>query len=284
MIPAAAPDAAGAGVPPLVYGTAWKEERTEALVGAALEAGFRGIDTANQRKHYHEAAVGAALRGAFDSGLARADVFVQTKYTYVPAQDARLPYDAAAPIGAQVAQSARSSLEHLGVERLDAYLLHGPWGHPGLAPQDLEAWAAMEDLHRAGLVRLLGVSNVTAGQLAGLHASAAVKPQVVQNRTFTRPHADAEVRAFCRREGIAYQGFSLLTAIPWVAREPTVAAVAARAGATVPQVVFRACLAAGIVVLTGTTSRTHMAEDLAASALELPAADLDAVRRALGLS
>ena len=67
-----------AHLPPILYGTAWKEDRTEALVRQALEAGFRGIDTANQRKHYHEAGVGAALRRAFEAGeLTREDLFLQ---------------------------------------------------------------------------------------------------------------------------------------------------------------------------------------------------------------
>ena len=70
--------------PRFLYGTAWKEERTQPLVALALEQGFRGIDTANQRRHYNEVAVGAAVR---ESGI-----FIQTKFTYVESQDARLPY------------------------------------------------------------------------------------------------------------------------------------------------------------------------------------------------
>ena len=79
-----------ASPPPILYGTAWKRERTCELVLAALRAGFRGIDTACQPKHYDEAAVGAALE---TSGLRRADLYVQTKYTPLAGQDPdRLPY------------------------------------------------------------------------------------------------------------------------------------------------------------------------------------------------
>src|ERR1051325_1903680 len=107
----------GVPIPKLLYGTAWKEERTEALVLAALEAGFRGIDTANQRKHYFEAAVGQALARAFASGtVQRSELFLQTKFTFRSGQDDRLPYDPDAAIGDQVVQSFQSSLEHLGVE------------------------------------------------------------------------------------------------------------------------------------------------------------------------
>lgn len=265
-------------MPRLLYGTAWKEERTEALVLHALEAGFRGIDTANQRKHYHEAGVGAALAKAFRSGLVgRDDLFLQTKFTYRAGQDHRLPYDPSAPVAEQVRQSFESSLAHLGVERLDAYLLHGPSTFPGLGEADHEAWAAMEALHADGLVERLGVSNVTLRQLAELHDRAAVKPGVVQNRTFTRPRADEDVRAFCAERGIAYEGFSLLTAVPHAVAHPTVAAIAARHGRTPAEVLLRACLHWDVVVLTGTTSREHMAQDLALDGFALDAPELAAV-------
>lgn len=269
--------------PRLVYGTAWKEERTASLVGLALQAGFRAIDTANQRKHYFEAAVGQALGAAISAGtVERNEVFLQSKFTHVGGQDHRLPYDPRAPVAGQVEQSFASSLEHLGVDRLDSYLLHGPSVSLGWAEEDLEAWGAMEDLQRAGSVRLIGVSNVNADQLEELHGSASVKPAAVQNRCFTRPFADRAVRDFCRANGIAYQGFSLLTGHRTLLRHPDVHAIAHRVGATVPQVVFRWCLEQGMTVLTGTTSPQHMAEDLAAPGLALTAADLEAVGRAVG--
>ncbi|HEX2029513.1 MAG TPA: aldo/keto reductase [Nitriliruptorales bacterium] len=124
----------GAHVPTFIYGTAWKEERTADLVTQALRAGFRGVDTANQRKHYREAEVGRALLAELARGtLRREDVFVQTKFTFRASQDHRLPYDPAVPISRQVAQSFESSLSHLGVARIDSYLLHGPSRRQGLA-------------------------------------------------------------------------------------------------------------------------------------------------------
>ena len=254
----------GVRVPTLLYGTAWKEDRTQTLVEDALRAGFAGIDAANQRKHYHEAGVGAAVARALADGLVRRDeLFLQTKFTYVHGQDHRLPYDPRAPLAAQVTQSFESSLAHLGVDKLDAYLLHGPSTMPGLGKADHETWRAMESLHRGGRVRLLGISNVTLRQLEELHALAEVQPGVVQNRTFTRPAADAEVRAFCAQHGMAYEGFSLLTAIPPVLAHPEVQQIAARWRCTPAQAMLRYCLARGMVVLTGTTSREHMAQDLA---------------------
>jgi diketogulonate reductase-like aldo/keto reductase len=270
-------------VPRMMYGTAWKEDQTERLVGLALEAGFRAIDTANQRKHYFEAGVGAALGKAFTAGLVdRDDLFLQTKFTHLDGQDHRLPYDPKAPVATQVQQSLESSLGHLGIERLDALLLHGPSVPEGLADDDREAWTAMEDLQRDGQVRLLGVSNVSADQLEELLVTSRVKPAIVQNRCFTRPHRDRAVRNLCARHGLAYEGFSLLTGHRTLLGDADVHAIARRLGATIPQVVFHWCLSQGMVVLTGTTSAQHMAQDLAAPHLPLTAADMASVGRAVG--
>src|SRR5208337_4105318 len=79
-------------IPDFLYGTAWKEERTPALVELALRAGFRGIDTANQRRHYFEQGVGQGLAAAYRAGVVtRADLFLQTKFTYRPARTIASP-------------------------------------------------------------------------------------------------------------------------------------------------------------------------------------------------
>src|SRR2546421_10564927 len=81
----------GVRVPRFLYGTAWKEDQTQRLTELALQQGFRGIDTANQRRHYHEAAVGQAITSSIKKGLlAREDLFLQTKCTFRDAQDHRL--------------------------------------------------------------------------------------------------------------------------------------------------------------------------------------------------
>src|SRR5262245_12976525 len=162
-------------LPRLIYGTAWKESDTQPLTEQALRHGFRGIDTANQRRHYHEAAVGQAVQSALGAGVVRRDeLFLQSKFTFRAGQDHRLPYDPAAPVGGQVRQSFLSSLEHLGVDLLDAYLLHGPSRSHGLGTADSEAWTAMEAIHESGGARLLGVSNVSLEQLQALWKAARV--------------------------------------------------------------------------------------------------------------
>jgi len=271
----------GVRVPAVLYGTAWKEERTADLVRLALDQGFRGIDTANQRRHYFEAAVGEAVAGAIAAGsVARADLFLQTKFTYAAGQDHRLPYDPLAPLAEQVRQSLASSLEHLRTDYVDSFLLHGPSRRDRLGPADEEVWRAMEDLQRAGLTRLIGVSNVTAAQLAELHAQAAVKPSFVQNRCYARDGWDREVRAFCRAHEIVYQGFSLLTANARELALPAVRAVVARTGRSVGPVVFRFAVQVGMVPLTGTSSQDHMREDLACLDLELSEPDVRTIEAA----
>jgi diketogulonate reductase-like aldo/keto reductase len=120
----------------------------------------------------------------------------------------------------------------------------------------------MERLHAAGKTRLLGVSNASLAQLAELHDGASTKPAIVQNRCFAALGWDRGVRHFCRERGMLYQGFSLLTANREVLGDRRVHAIATRTGRSVPQVIFRFALEAGLIALTGTTSSAHMAEDL----------------------
>jgi diketogulonate reductase-like aldo/keto reductase len=253
----------GVQVPRFLYGTAWKEDETRRLTELALRAGFRGIDTANQRRHYHETAVGEAVRAAVEGSLvARNDLFLQTKFTFRRGQDHRLPYDPDAPIATQVEQSFASSLEHLGTDVIDSYVLHGPTQAAGLAAADWEAWRAMEALHDGARARLLGVSNVRLEQLRRLCEGASIRPRFVQNRCYAARGWDRAVRQFCAAHGLTYQGFSLLTANREVLAHPEVGRVARRHGRTVAQVVFRFALDVGMVPLTGTTDAGHMRADL----------------------
>jgi diketogulonate reductase-like aldo/keto reductase len=260
-----------------LYGTAWKEDRTTSLVELAIRNGFRAIDTANQRKHYHESAVGTGLAAAYRAGIVnREQLFLQTKFTYLPGQDHRLPYDPSAPLGEQVAQSMASSLEHLGADYVDSYVLHGPASGHGWTEYDQDVWLAMVRERLAGRTLTLGVSNVNIRHLQQMpHADG--QPMFVQNRCFARIGWDREVRAFCRERGITYQAFSLLTANPEVMRDPYLHRIAEKYGTTWPQIVFAFAKGVGMLPMTGTSSSTHMREDLDSLQITLAEEELAAI-------
>jgi diketogulonate reductase-like aldo/keto reductase len=262
-------------VPDFLYGTAWKEDRTPALTGLALRMGFRAIDTANQRRHYFEEGVGQGLAAAYRASVvARGDLFLQTKFTYQRGQDHRLPYDPAAPLAVQVAQSMASSLEHLGTDYVDSYVLHGPSAYDW-SDADAEVWEAMIRERDARRTRLLGVSNVSLQHLEQMASVHAEGPAFVQNRCFARVGWDRDVRSFCSERKIIYQGFSLLTANPEVLNHSLVTGLAARANATPAQIVFAFARAVGILPMTGTSDAVHMKQDRASLELSLSP---DAVR------
>ena len=110
-----------------------------------------------------------------------------------------------------MAQSFASSLEHLGTDYIDSYVLHGPTRRVGLAPADWEAWCAMEAIHTSGRARLLGVSNVSLNNwiyCAGRARAATLRAESL----FCRARLGSRRGGFCAANQIIYQGFSLLTA------------------------------------------------------------------------
>ncbi len=253
--------AEGVKMPRIIYGTAWKRERTDALVMQAVLAGFRGIDTACQPRHYEEALVGAALQQLEAGGIGREALFVQTKFTPPEGQDpARTPYDRSAPIAEQIAQSFRVSQLNLQTEYVDSLLLHSP-----LFPYKnlLSAWEALERIYDSGGTRQLGISNCYDLEwLKRLYADARVKPAVVQNRFYADTGYDTELRAWCREHGVVYQSFWTLTANPHILADALLQELAQRHGKTPAQLLFGYLGQCGVVPLSGTTSERHMYEDL----------------------
>lgn len=252
---------AGVEVPQLIYGTAWKKERTASLVEQALNAGFRGVDTACQPKHYNEPGVGEGLASAFSRGLKREEVFVQTKFTSLGGQDPeRIPYDAEATLTDQVFQSFECSLTNLRVSWLDSLVLHSP---PRRHRDLMAVWRAFESLHDQGLVRQLGVSNCyDEAVFTRLFEQATVKPAVLQNRFYRKSGYDRGLRDLCRRDQVVYQSFWTLTANPHLLASQPIKLAAERYTRSPEQVLFRALTQCGVAPLTGTTSAQHMAQDL----------------------
>jgi diketogulonate reductase-like aldo/keto reductase len=268
--------ATGVPTPKLIYGTAWKKTDTQRLVELAIRTGFRGIDTACQPKHYDEAAVGAAVTACVKSGLARGDLYLQTKFTPVSGQDPRrVPYDPRASLAEQVAQSFAASRLNLQTDYLDCLILHSPLPAP---QQTLEVWRAFESLVDAGGARQLGISNCYApGDLERLCHDSRIKPAVVQNRFYAETGYDRAIRAICARQRIVYQSFWTLSANPQVLAHATVGELASIHQRTPAQILFRYLTQSGVVPLTGTRSETHMREDLSIVEFELT----DAERRAM---
>ena len=220
---------AGIRVPAILYGTAWKKDDSARLVALALQAGFRGLDTACQPKHYDEAGVGAGVAASLNPRLARSDLYLQTKFTSVSGQDsARIPYDPKASLAAQVGQSIAVSLLNLQTDYLDCLLLHSPL--PSTA-ETLEAWRAIELIIDTRKIRQAGISNCYELEtLEHLHRNARWKPAVVQNRFYAQTGYDREIRAFCRYHDIVYQSFWTLTANPELLAHTTVQALASAYG------------------------------------------------------
>jgi len=263
-------------MPPILYGTAWKKLDTARLVAVAIRQGFRGIDTACQPKHYHEPGVGEGIAACLGRSLARADLYVQTKFTSVSGQDpANIPYDKTAPLATQVAESFAVSLRNLRMSYVDGLVLHGPLS---TMQGTLEVWRAMESLVDDDAVRRLGISNCyQLGELEALHRAARIKPTVVQNRFYPDTGYDREIRAFCQRHGIVYQSFWTLTANPHLLSHRTVTTIGSAHGRTPAQILFRYLNHSGVVPLTGTRSETHMREDLAIFSFELTPAERAAI-------
>ena len=265
---------AGVSMPRLLYGTAWKGERTAALVEGAVRTGFRGIDTAAQPKHYDEAGVGAGLSAA---GLpARDSLYLQTKFTPAAGQDpTRLPYNLGAPLATQIEQSVAASRANLRTTYLDALVLHSPLQSRA---RTLCAWRVMEHLVEHGSVRQLGISNCYAlAEFDALYRAATIKPAVLQNRFYARTRHDRELRAYCRAHGVVYQSFWTLTANPDALASASLRLLAQRYDRTPAQILFRYLTHIEVVPLTGTTSLAHMREDLAIFAFELEARECEAL-------
>ncbi|MGC2462880.1 MAG: aldo/keto reductase [Steroidobacteraceae bacterium] len=270
----------GVRSPRIIYGTAWKKMRTQELVRTAIQRGFRGIDTACQPKHYYEAGVGAAVAACLNDNLRRGDLYLQTKFTPLSGHDPkRIPYDPGAPPAQQVAQSFKTSMRNLQTDYVDCLILHSALPDPS---QMSQVWGAMEQLFHAGGARQLGISNCySPASLEMLYQVAKVKPAVVQNRFYAETGYDREIREFCRRREILYQSFWTLTANPQLLAHGNVAILAAKYARTPAQILFRYLTQNDIVPLTGTTSATHMREDLEIFDFQLTPGELQAVTNLL---
>ncbi|KAF5987118.1 d-xylose reductase protein [Fusarium bulbicola] len=251
-------------MPKLVYGTAWKKDRSADLVYLALKHGFRGVDTAGQPKHYNEKGVGEGVQRAIKDGLVKREgLFLQTKFSPPGNQDENAPYDFDAPLVDKIHQSIQSSLTYFTVEGeepyFDSVLLHSPLR---TLEETITAWKTLETYvpHK---IRNLGISNTTLPILKALNDAVTVKPSVVQNRFYPDTNFEADLRAYCREQCIAFQSFWTFSANPRLAATKPVKMVAENAGISQVAAYYSLVLGLeGVTVLDGTTTENHMKDDL----------------------
>lgn len=256
----------GAAIPQLGFGT-YKiaPEDTERAVAEALEAGYRHIDTAQM--YGNEAGVGAALAA---SGLPREELWITTKLNNTNHRPA------------DVTASLDRSLEDLGLEQVDLFLVHWPLTTiPGL---DLvETWTAMAATAADGRVRSVGVSNYQVHHLQELAAAGTVVPSL--NQIEVHPWLpNEEVRAYGAEHGIVTAAWSPLGRGKLL-EDPAIVDIAERLDATPAQVVVRWHLDRGDVVLPKSVHPERMRTNLAAVGIELDdeaRAAIDALDRGEG--
>ncbi|KAL7489374.1 hypothetical protein ACHAW6_014968 [Cyclotella cf. meneghiniana] len=248
--------------PTLKYGTAWKKEATAGLVYRAILAGFRHVDTACQPRHYNEAGVGEGwTRAAKELGLSRQDIWIQTKFSGLDAHDPNnVPYDVDAPLEDRVRQSLQKSLQNLQTNYLDSWVMHGPednWD------DHFKVWRTMEESVDQGKVKQLGISNFyRLEDVKWAYDHARIKPKVVQNRFYSDSGHDVEIRRFCKENDIEYQSFWTLGANRDAYQHEAALELAHKYNVSPEGLFYAFCMAIGITPLDGTTSETHMREDI----------------------
>lgn len=265
-------------MPKIIYGTAWKKEKTTDYVIQAVKLGFRGIDTACQPKHYSEKLVGDALLSLQKEGIKREDIFLQTKFTSLDGQDPnQIPYDKTANLETQVAQSFETSQKNLHTNYVDSLVLHSPMNSESMT---LRVWKAMEKIYEEKGAKQLGISNCyDLKVLKSLHKNSIIKPAVIQNRFYKSSNYDKELRTWCDNNDIIYQSFWTLSANPNILESKEITSIAKKLSKTSPQILFRFLTQIGIAPLTGTCSEQHIKEDLSIFEFELSKTEIEQINK-----
>lgn len=226
----------------------------ERAVADAIDVGYRLIDTA--AAYGNEAAVGAAIAA---SGVDRADLFITTKLWIEDAS-----YD-----GAKAA--FERSMDKLGLDYLDLYLIHQPFGDV------YGAWRAMEELHHAGRIRAIGISNFYPDRLVDFALHTSTKPAV--NQIEVHPfHQQDVAHALMQEEGVQTQAWGpFAEGKNGLFDNPVLAGIGAKYGKSTAQVVLRWLVQRGIVAIPKSVRKDRMAENFAIFDFELDAADVAAI-------
>lgn len=232
------------------------DDEAEIAVGKALKAGYRHIDTA--KIYGNEAGVGRAVAA---SGIAREDLFITTKVW-----NSDQGYD-------KTLAAADASLERLGLEYVDLYLIH--WLQPKQGTY-VDTWKALIQLQKDGKAKSIGVCNFTVEALEELYTETGVRPVI--NQVETHPYfPQAELRAYEAEHGILHESWSPLGQGGDLLKEPLLAEIAKKHDATVAQVVIAWHLALGNVVIPKSVTDSRIVENFESLNVKLDAEDLEAI-------
>src|SRR5215475_3182448 len=259
-------------IPALGFGTLIPDPvATKNATKAALEAGFRVLDTAERYRTEKE--VGEAMQQVFNEGkIKREDVFVITKLWNTNHRPER------------VKPAFEASLKKLQLEFVDLYLIHTPFAfQPGdeQDPRDangnviydkrvtlLDTWRALEDLVDEGRCKAIGLSDVSLGQAKEIFEAARIKPAVVHVES--HPYLPQwDLLDYCRKNGIVLQAFAALghSSEPRLLEDPVITAIANRVNKTPAQVLLAWAIQRGTALLTTSKTPSRIKENFAVSAL-----------------
>jgi diketogulonate reductase-like aldo/keto reductase len=262
----------GGAIPALGFGTLIPDPvATKQATKAALETGFRGLDTAE--RYRTEAEVGEAMKEVFNAGkIKREDVFVTTKLWNTNHRPER------------VKPAFEASLKKLQLDYLDLYLIHTPFAfQPGDVqdPRDAkgnviydkgvtlaETWGAVEQLVGEGKCKAIGLSDIGVEKVKEIFEAATIKPAVVHVES--HPYLpEWDLLGYCRKNGIVLQAFAALghSSEPNLLKDPVIAAIANRVGKTPAQVLLAWAIQRGTALLTTSKTPSRIAENFDVSTL-----------------
>ena len=231
------------------------DTQCEQVILDAIEAGYRLLDTASSYKN--EEALGSAVKKAIAAGMVkREELFITTK-AYIQ----QMGYG-------KTIQAFYESLNKLGLDYLDLYLIHMPLG------DYYGAWRAMEDLYEAGKIRAIGVCNFDGARLMDLCYNARIRPMV--NQIQRHPHYQrTEELAIMKKFEIQPEGWApFAEGLKGMFTEPVLQRIAEKHGKTVPQIILRWDIQQGVVIIPKSVHKNRMEENMAVWDFELDSDDM----------